>query len=111
MVYAPHRMFLFGCVRSRVSPYPGYNFAPTSPSKIQVYHMPPTVLFEIIGEVEARGVPAASWGKIENYMKKEAGFIGGDAIVLVDRREQYAGTYSTPATANAFVYGNYIYYT
>jgi hypothetical protein len=73
--------------------------------------MPPTVPFEIIGEVEARGAPAASWGKVENYMRKEAASIGGDSIVLVDRREQYAGTYTTPASANAFVYGNYIYYT
>jgi hypothetical protein len=73
--------------------------------------MPPTVQFEIIGEVEGRGAPAASWDKVERYMKKEAASIGGDAIILVSRREQYTGTYTSPSKANAFVYGNYIYYT
>ena len=73
--------------------------------------MPPTVPFEIIGEVEARGAPAASWDSVEWYMREKAATIGGDAIVLVDRKEEYAGTYTTPSTGNAFVYGNYVYYT
>ncbi len=46
--------------------------------------MPPAVRFEIIGEVGAEGAPAASWDKVERYMKKEAATIGGDAIVLID---------------------------
>ena len=103
--------FLFSyCVRARVSPYPNFNYSPTEPNKVQVYYMPPTVPFEIIGEVEGRGAPAASWDKVERYMKNEAASIGGDAIILVSRREQYSGTYTTPSTANAFIYGNYIYY-
>jgi len=73
--------------------------------------LPPPVSFEILGEVEASGAPAASWGKVENYMKKKAATIGGDAIILIERREPYAGTYATPATGNAFINGNYIYYT
>jgi len=44
-------------------------------------------------------------------MKKKAAAIGGNAVILVSRRAQYAGTYTTPSSANAFVYGNYIYYT
>jgi hypothetical protein len=101
----------FCCVRAWVAPYPDYNFAPTDAKKIPIYYMPPAVQFEIIGEVEAHGAPAASWDSVEWYMRKKAATIGGDVIVLVDRKEEYAGTYNTPTTANAFVYGNYVYYT
>lgn len=73
--------------------------------------MPPTVPFEIIGEVGGYGAHAASWSRVENSMKKKAASIGGDAIILVVRRAPYAGTYTTPSSGNVFVYGNYIYYT
>jgi hypothetical protein len=99
------------CVESRIAPYPGFNYTPTNPNTVQIYNMRPTVQFEIIGEVEGKGAPAASWGSVENYMKKKAASIGGDGIILIARREPYAGTYTTPSSANAFVFGNYIYYT
>jgi hypothetical protein len=99
------------CVRSRISPYPGINYMPTDPQSVRIYHMPPPLSFEIIGEVEASGAPAASWGRVENYMKKKAASIGGDAIVIIEKREPYVGTYTTASRANAFIYGNYIYYT
>jgi len=102
---------LIYCVRARVSPYPNFNYPTTDPNKILIYYMPPTVPFEIIGEVVGAGAPAASWDRVGNIMKKKAASIGGDAIIIVSKREQYTGTYNTPSTANAFIYGNYIYYT
>ena len=102
---------LCNCVRSRIAPYPHYEYPPTNQNNVQVYYMPPAVPFEIIGEVGGYGAPAASWGRVENSMKKKAASIGGDAIILVIRREPYAGTYRTPSSGNVFVYGNYIYYT
>lgn len=105
-------ILLFGsCVRARVSPYPGFDYTPTDPEKIHIYYMPPPLEFEVIGEVEGRGAPAASWEAVENFMQDEAATIGGDAIVLISSREEYAGTYTTPSKGNAFVYGNYVYYT
>jgi hypothetical protein len=103
--------FMNSCVTSSVSPYPDLNYMSTNPAAVQVYNVAPTVLFEIIGEVEGRGAPAASWESVKNDMKKKAASIGGDAIILIDRREPYVGTYTTASKANAFVYGNYIYYT
>ena len=73
--------------------------------------MPPTMPFEVIGEVTGSGAPAASWGRVEGSMRKKAAAIGGDAVVLISKREPYAGTYTTPSSGNVFVYGNYIYYT
>lgn len=73
--------------------------------------MKPPVEFEVIGEVEGRGAPAATWDSVHMAMKKEAAKIGGDAIIIVESKREYAGTYNTPQTGNAFVSGNYIYYT
>jgi len=99
------------CVKSRISTYPGFNYDSKDPVAVQVFNIPPTVEFEIIGEVEGRGAPASSWGSVEGSMKKKAASIGGDAIILVSKREPYVGTLKTADRAHAFVYGNYIYYT
>jgi len=99
------------CVRGRVAQYPGYNYRSTNPKYIQIYYMPPTVPFNIIGEVESAGAPLASWGRVENSMREKAASIGGDAIILISKKSPYVGTYKTPSTGNAFIYGNYIYYT
>jgi hypothetical protein len=104
-------LFLIYCVSSRVTPYPQFNYPPTQPSVIQVYYMPPAVPFEIIGEVEGSGAALASWSTVRNYMRKKAASIGGDAIIIVNKKMPYIGTHRTPDTAKAFVYGNYIYYT
>lgn len=105
-------VLLFGaCVRGRVSPYPGFDYPSTNSKDVMIYYMPPPLEFEIIGEVETRGAPAASWSSVEYDMRINAAKIGGDAIVLISSREQYAGTYTTQGQANAFVYGNYVYYT
>lgn len=98
-------------MRTRVAPYPGFKYAPTDPKEVNVYYFPPPSPFEIIGEVVAEGAPAASWERVENFMKREAARIGGDAIIFIERRETFAGTYSTPSSGNVFVYGNQIYYT
>jgi hypothetical protein len=99
------------CVQARVASYPNAGYPITDPSKIQVYNMKPPVDFDVIGEVEGKGAPAASWDSVYGAMKKEAAKIGGDAIVIVESKREYSGTYNTPGSANAFVYGNYIYYT
>jgi len=104
-------LFLVHCAGSRVTPYPQFNYLPTRSNAIQVYYMPPTMPFEVIGEVEGSGAALASWNKVRNYMKKKAASIGGDAIVIVNKKMPYIGTQRTPATGNAFIYGNYIYYT
>ena len=104
-------LFLVHCVSSGVTPYPQFNYPPTRPSVIQVYYMPPAVPFEIIGEVEGSGAALASWSTVRNYMRKKAASIGGDAIIIVGKKTPYIGTQRTPSTGNAFIYGNYIYYT
>ena len=98
------------CVSSRVTPCPGFNYAPTNPDNVQIYNMPPSIAFEIIGEAEEEGGMISYKIALSN-MKKKAAAIGGDAIVLISKRERYIGTYTTPSQANAFIYGNYIYYT
>lgn len=102
---------LINCVSSRIAKYPGFNYPPTNPDKIQIFNLPPTVPFEIIGEVEGEGGKLFSYKIALSNMRKKAASIGGDAIVLISRREKYLGTYTTPSKANAFIYGNYIYYT
>jgi len=104
-------LFLGSCVSAKIASYPNANYPKTDPEKIQVYNMKPPVECEVIGEVEGRGAPAASWDSVHSAMKKEAAKIGGDAIIIVESKREYSGTYHTPQTANAFVYGNYIYYT
>jgi len=102
---------LSGCITSQANRYPGFNFLPTDPKNIQVYYIPPTVPFELIGEVRGEGPPIASWDEVETAMKKAVAKIGGDAIVIVSRKEPYVGTYKTPSSGNFFIYGDYIYYT
>ncbi len=103
--------FLVHCASSRVTPYPQFNYPRTQPNVVQVYYMPPTMAFEVIGEVEGSGAALASWGKVRNYMRKKAASIGGDAIIIVSKKMPYIGTSRTPDTARAFIAGNYIYYT
>jgi len=102
---------LIYCASARVTPYPKLNYTPTKPKEVLIYYMPPTVEFEIIGEIEGAGAALASWNTVRNVMKKAAASIGGDAIIIVDKKTPYVGTYRTPDTANAFIYGNYVYYT
>lgn len=104
-------LFLINCASSRVTPYPQFDYSPTQAKKVQVYHMPPTPPFEIIGEIEGSGAALASWGTVRDIMRKAAASIGGDAIIIVEKKRPYVGTYRTPDTANAFVSGDYIYYT
>lgn len=99
------------CYSARVASYPGFNYKPTNPNNIHVFNIPPTVPFEIIGEVEGTGRGKLTRKLAMDGMKKKAASIGGDAIVFVVNREIYDGTVATPSRANAFVYGNYIYYT
>jgi hypothetical protein len=102
---------LVHCVTSRVTPYPQFDYSPTQAKKVLMYYLPPTVPFEIIGEVTGSGAALASWRTVRDTMKRNAATIGGDAIIVVDKKTPYVGTYRTAGTGNAFVYGNYIYYT
>ncbi len=104
-------LLLVGCVAAKVAPYPKIKYAATNPDRILVYNMKPPTDFEVIGEVEGRGAPAASWDSVHAIMKKEAAKIGGDAIIIVESKREYSGTFHTQQSGNAFVYGNYIYYT
>lgn len=99
------------CATSRVTPYPNVNYSPTELNHVQIYHMPPPIPFEIIGEVNGRGGAFTSWSTVRHIMKKAASSIGGDAVIIIDKKTSYVGTYQTPSTGNAFVYGNYLYYT
>jgi len=98
------------CVSSRMAKYPGFNYSPTNPSDLHIYHIPPPGSFEVIGEVEGEGGMISYKIALSN-MKNKAARIGGDAIVIIERREKYYGTYNSPSKANAFISGNYIYYT
>ena len=74
------------CASSRVTPYPQYNYPSTQAAKVQFYYMPPTMPFKVIGEVEGSGAALASWSTVQNYMRKRAASIGGDAIVIVNKK-------------------------
>lgn len=104
-------IWAINCYSARVAAYPGFNYEPTNPKNIQVFNVPPTVPFEIIGEVEGEGRGKLTRKLAMDGMKEKAASIGGDAIVFVVNREKYEGTVTTPSQATAFVYGNYIYYT
>jgi len=56
-------MSLVCCIKSRISTYPGFNYNPTDPETVPLFNIPPTVEFEIIGEVEGRGAPSSFMGK------------------------------------------------
>lgn len=75
---------LAACVRSRIMPQPGINYEPTDPASIEIYYLNPEKAFIKIGVVEASGAPASKWKKVENYLKKEASKIGGQAIIIAD---------------------------
>jgi len=100
-----------GCVKAKVASYPNKGYAPTNPANVQVFNMKPPADFEVIGEVVGRGAPAASWDSVYSGMKKEAAKIGGDAIILIESKREFIGTYNTPDTGSVFVSGNYVYYT
>lgn len=99
------------CVTSRVTPYPQFDYTPTQAKKVLMYYMPPTVPFEVIGEVTGEGAALASWRTVRKTMRRNAARIGGDAIIIIDKKTPYVGTYSTAGKGNAFVYGNHVYYT
>jgi hypothetical protein len=79
--------------------------------EIQVYYILPPRGYWIIGELNGEAAPISNRTSIEIDMKAAAASIYADAIIVIDRREPYAGTDTTALKANAIVYGNYIYYT
>ncbi len=99
------------CVKAKVASYPHTSYPPTNADQVQVFNTKPPAEFEVIGEVTGRGAPAASWESVYSGMKKKAAKIGGDAIILIESKREYAGTYSSPDKGSVFVSGNYIYYT
>jgi len=84
-------VILSSCVSTNVVKYPNINYPPTDYRNIVVYHnFPPTTKYEAIGEVVSEGAPAAKWNKVYDKMKKEAAVIGGDAIVIQQKEEQFS---------------------
>ena len=103
--------FSISCITSKAYRYPGFLVSPTNPKQIQVFYLVPSVAFEIIGEVTAKGPAISTWREVENVMRKAVAKIGGQAIIIVRKREPYVGTYISPSSGEFFVYGNYVYYT
>lgn len=102
--------FLFlstGCIRSKSTPYPTAVYEATSPEEVEVYYLIPTTPFEVIGEVEVRGAPTASWGRVESRLKGEAAAIGGDAVILLSKQNPFVGVYQPPT----YIHSGRTYYT
>lgn len=75
----------FSCVKSRVMPQPDIKFPPTNEFDVKIYYVEPEKVYIKIGMVEARGAPLSSWKKLENYLRKEASKIGGDAVIILEQ--------------------------
>ena len=103
--------FSISCITSNAYRYPGFIFSPTNPKQIQVLYLAPSIPFEIIGEVTARGPAISTWREVENVMRKAVAKIGGQAVIIVERREPYVASYISPSSGKFFVYEDYIYYT
>ena len=103
--------FSSSCITSKAYRYPGFLASATNPKQIQVLYLEPSVEYEIIGEVTAKGPAISTWREVENVMRKAVAKIGGQAIIIVRKREPYVGTYVSPSSGEFFVYGNYMYYT
>jgi len=83
------------CVRSRVMPQPNINFRPTKPSSVNIYYIEPDWAYIKIGVVEARGATLSSWKKVENYLRKEASKIGGNAVIILEQDRPVGGIASS----------------
>jgi len=103
--------FSVSCITAKAHRYPGFVTSATNPKQIQVFYLAPSVEFEIIGEVTAKGPGISTWREVENVMRRAVAKIGGQAIIIVRKREPYVGTYVSPSEGEFFVYGNYMYYT
>lgn len=84
-------MLYFSCVGSRVMPQPDFNFEPTRQRDVKIYYIEPEKPYIKIGMVEARGAPLSSWKKLENYLRKEAAKIGGDAVIILEQDRPVRG--------------------
>ena len=98
------------CLRTRAVPYPDATYSPTNPKNIKIYYKPPSAPFEIIGEVKSEGTSTDTLGRIERYMKKRAATIGGDGIILINKKEKLGEVHTGSPSSNAFICGDYIYY-
>lgn len=98
--------FLISCVRSKVTSYPIANYEPSNKKEVKLYYLIPPVPFEVLGEVEVKGAPAASWRRVEGRLKKEAAKIGGDAVILLAKENPLVGVYQTPT----YIYRGSKYY-
>ena len=105
--------FSVSCATARAYRYPSGNFMwpRLNPKQIQVLYLKPSVPFEITGEVTGKGAAINTWADVESAMRKAAAKIGGQAIIIVRKREPYVGTYISPSSGEFLVYGNYMYYT
>jgi len=103
--------FSISCATSKAYRYPGSGFMipQLNPNQIQVLYLKPSVRFEVIGEVTGKGPAISSWADVEHAMRKATAKIGGQAIIIVRKREPYVGTYVSPSSGEFFVYGNYVY--
>jgi hypothetical protein len=77
-------------VGARATSYsPDATHPPTSPTAVRVFNTVPPFPFERIGEVEARGAPAASWDRVVDSLREEAAKIGGEGVIVGDRRQEF----------------------
>lgn len=98
-------MLLAGCVRATGVAYPYATYSPTDPMKVAVYQTIPPVPMEVIGEVRAEGAPAASWTRVEEYLREEAAKLGGDAVLVLSTDQPLVGVYYIPGQTTATHYG------
>ncbi len=78
-----------GCAAPAQAPaivrYPQFNYAPTEPKAVVIYANPPSVDYEVIGEVRTRVAADVPMDRLEASLKEEAAKIGARGIVIVVR--------------------------
>lgn len=97
---------LSGCATANVARYPSeHNYLPTNPNNVAVYTNFPPTQYEIIGEIEGSGAPAATWNSVAGEMRKKAAEIGGDAVIVLVQDTPFVGNINMPGSVRGSTTG------
>jgi hypothetical protein len=74
-------VFVINCISASVIRYPGLNFPPADPDKVQIFQLEPPTKYIRIGEVSASTSEYVDMESIYEELRKKAAEIGGHAII------------------------------
>ena len=80
-----------GCASVSSATYPGAALSPTDSSSIAIYYNAPPVPYDVIGEVQYQGAPAAQWSGAEKLLREKAAKMGGDAVIVQEKDRPIRG--------------------